>query len=435
MSISYAMQTGVSGLRANSTAVGRISENIANANTDGYRRSFVQMVTTSTLSNSSGVSPSGVRAAQGTDVSTDGAVRATNSSTDLAVGGAGFFVVSKQPNETNEANFFLTRAGSFLPDENGDLRNSAGYYLSGFPYDQTASLGVIDRNQFGDLQTVNLGSLSQTGSPTGNMTVSGNLPAQQSGLAEPGEPFLSSAEYYSPLGEAERMQFSWQPGAVDDQWRLTLSGADGAQYGEVTVDFHNSGPLAGAPRAYSAATSTATAPAGFAFNAATSTATLTIDNGTVPQTIKVSIGAPGTHTGMTQFAGDYSALKIGADGAESGVLVRTEIDERGDVYGVFNNGSRKPLYNIPLAEVANPDGLLAADGNVYALSRQSGKFSLNQAGQGSAGTLTAGALESSNVEVAQELTDLIRTQRAYSSNAKIVTTVDEMLQETTNLKR
>ncbi|MFT6533520.1 MAG: flagellar hook protein FlgE, partial [Limimaricola cinnabarinus] len=92
-------------------------------------------------------------------------------------------------------------------------------------------------------------------------------------------------------------------------------------------------------------------------------------------------------------------------------------------------------YNIPLAEVANPDGLLAADGNAYALSRSSGKFSLNQAGQGSAGTLTAGALESSNVEVAQELTDLIRTQRAYSSNAKIVTTVDEMLDETMRLKR
>ncbi|MGR3497789.1 MAG: flagellar hook-basal body complex protein, partial [Limimaricola soesokkakensis] len=167
MSISYAMQTGVSGLRANSTAVGRISENIANANTDGYRRSFVQMVTTSTLSDNAGISPSGVRAFQGADVSTEGAVRATNSATDLAIGGQGFFVVSKQPGETNEANFMLTRAGSFLPDENGDLRNAAGYYLAGFPYDQTASIGNVDRNQFGDLRTVNLGSLSQTGSPTG----------------------------------------------------------------------------------------------------------------------------------------------------------------------------------------------------------------------------------------------------------------------------
>ncbi|MGR3632475.1 MAG: flagellar basal body protein, partial [Limimaricola soesokkakensis] len=82
MSISYAMQTGVSGLRANSTAVGRISENIANANTDGYRRSFVQMVTTSTLSDNAGISPSGVRAVQGSDVSTGGAVRTTASATD-----------------------------------------------------------------------------------------------------------------------------------------------------------------------------------------------------------------------------------------------------------------------------------------------------------------------------------------------------------------
>ncbi|GAD57291.1 flagellar hook protein flgE [Limimaricola cinnabarinus LL-001] len=138
---------------------------------------------------------------------------------------------------------------------------------------------------------------------------------------------------------------------------------------------------------------------------------------------------------MTQFSGDYAPLKIVSDGAESGILVRTEIDDRGDVYGVFDNGSRKPLYSIPLAEVANPAGLLATDGNAYLLSRGSGEFGLGQAGEGSAGTLTAGALESSNVEVAAELTGLIQTQRAYSSNARIVTTVDEMLEETTRLKR
>lgn len=435
MSISYAMQTGVSGLRANSTAVGRISENIANANTDGYRRSFVQMVTTSTLSDDASFSSSGVRAMQSADVSTEGALRATNSSTDLAIGGSGFFVVSKEPNETNETNFMLTRAGSFLPDENGDLRNAAGYYLAGFPYDQTASIGTVDRNQFGDLKTVNLGSLSQTGSPTGQMKVSGNLPAQQTGLDAPGEPFLSSAEYYSPLGEAERMQFSWQPSETESRWTLSISGSDGTDYGSVDVDFHDSGPLAGAPKAYSEGKPADENTPNFAFDPATGTATLTVDNGTEAQVIEVALGAPDEHNGMTQFAGDYSALKIGSDGAESGVLVRTEIDERGDVYGVFNNGSRKPLYNIPLAEVANPDGLLAGDGNAYALSRSSGKFSLNQAGQGSAGSLTAGALESSNVEVAQELTDLISTQRAYSSNAKIVTTVDEMLDETMRLKR
>ncbi|SDF34396.1 flagellar hook protein FlgE [Limimaricola pyoseonensis] len=435
MSISNAMQTGVSGLRANATAVGRISENIANANTDGYRRSFVQMVTSSTLSSAAAPAPAGVRAMQSQDVSLEGALRATERPTDLAIGGNGFFVVTKQPNDPVEANYMLTRAGSFLPDENGNLRNAAGYYLAGFPYDQTASLGVIDRNQFEGMRTVNLGSLSQTGSPTAAMTVAGNLPGQQTGQADPGEPFLSSAEFYTPLGEAQRLQFSWQPTDQESTWDLSFAHEDGTQYGDVRVKFHNSGPLAGAPELYSNGNSTAVAPSAFTFDPATGTATLTIESGDAPQTVTVALGAPDEHSGMTQFAGDYSPLKITADGAESGVLVRTEIDERGDVYGVFNNGSRKPLYNIPLAEVANPDGLLATDGNAYLVSRASGNFRLSQAGEGSAGTLTSGALESSNVEVAQELTDLIQTQRAYSSNAKIVTTVDEMLDETTRLKR
>ena len=435
MSISNAMEAGVGGLRANATAVGRISENIANANTDGYKRSFVQMVTTSSLSTAGAMAPAGVRAVQGADVGTEGALRMTERATDLAIGGQGFFVVSKTPNEPDESQYMLTRAGSFQPDEKGNLRNAAGYYLAGFPYDQTASIGTVDRNQFGDLSTVNLGTLSQTGSPTGAMALAGNLPAQQSGLAEPGEAFISSAEFFTPLGEAARMQFSWQPSATDDQWVLSIADDGGASYGEVTVSFHDSGPLAGAPRLYSGAASTATAPAGFAFNTATGVARLTIDNGAVPQTIAINIGAPDTYRGMTQFAGDFSPLKISADGAESGVLVRTEIDERGDIYGIFDNGSRKPLYNIPLAEVTNPDGLRSTDGNAYLLSRNSGKLSLGLASEGSAGSLTAGALETSNVAVAQELTELIQTQRAYSSSAKVVTTADEMLEETTRLKR
>ena len=93
------------------------------------------------------------------------------------------------------------------------------------------------------------------------------------------------------------------------------------------------------------------------------------------------------------------------------------------------------LYSIPLAIVPNPNGLIATDANAYFQSQDSGPFELAPAGAGSAGTITSGALEGSNVEVAQELTDLIQTQRAYSSNAKIITTVDEMLDETMRLKR
>ncbi|MDP5333571.1 MAG: flagellar hook-basal body complex protein, partial [Paracoccaceae bacterium] len=201
MSISNSMQTGVSGLRANSTAVDRIADNIANANTDGYRRSFAQMVTTTTTSNTvvatnttggtTGLAAAGVKAVQGTDVSVDGVLRPTGRPTDLAISGSGFFVVSRNPDELVESNYRLTRAGSFLPDENGYLRNAAGYYLAGFPYNEDGTLGALDRKGFGDLQTVKVGDIQMNGSPTTAITFGGNVPAQQTGLAVPGDPFLS----------------------------------------------------------------------------------------------------------------------------------------------------------------------------------------------------------------------------------------------------
>lgn len=434
MSISNAMQTGVSGLQANSAKVGRISDNIANANTDGYRRTFAQMVT-STSNSPSGVAPLGVRAVEGADITKDGSLRPTSSATDLAISGSGFFVVSKNPNDPVEANYFLTRAGAFSPDENGYLKNAAGLYLAGFPYDTSGSLGAVNRSGFGDLDSVNVGSFTLPGEATTTMSVAGNLPAQETGLATPGAPFISTSQFYTPLGGSDQLQLSWQPSATGNQWDLTISDVNGTTYGSVTVDFHDSGALAGAPLAYSNITNTAPAPASFAFDAATGVATLTIDNGTTPQVIDLTIGAPDSHDGITQFAGDYSPPEYEADGFETGTLLRAEIDEKGDVYGIFDNGSRKLLYNVPLAEVTNANGLVAQDGNAYVLSRDSGSMQLNTASSGLTGTIVPKSLESSNVEIAQELTDLIQTQRAYSSNAKIITTVDEMLDETMRLKR
>ena len=436
MSISNAMQASVSGLKANASAVSNISANIANANTDGYRRTFAQMVT-STVTATGGNQPpaGGVRAERTADVDTDGQLRTTQRATDMAISGNGFFAVSKNPNDPALSNYMLTRAGSFRPDADGNLRNAAGYYLAGFQYDSAGSIGVVDRNSFSDLVTVNTNGTAIQGEPTSSMSIAGNLPAQATGLATPGDPFVASASFYSPLGSTERFQFTWQPGAIENQWNLTVTDESGNDYGGVTVDFHDSGALAGAPSGYSGVTSLATAPAGFAFDTATGVATLTVDNGTAPQSIQLSLGAPDSFTGLTQFAGEYSPLDVTSDGNASGSLIRTEIDERGDLFGVFDNGSRRALFNIPLAEVPNPNGLIATDGNAYFQSQDSGAFELSVAGAGSTGTITAGALETSNVEIAQELTDLIQTQRAYSSNAKIVTTVDEMLDETMRIKR
>ncbi len=433
MSISSAMQTGVSGLLANSKRVGTISDNIANANTDGYRRSFSSFVTS--VAGSAGSMSTGVQAVQGADVAREGALQSTGRQTDLAIDGEGFFVVSRNPDEPLESNYMLTRAGSFVPDERGNLKNKAGYYLAGFPIDASGALGVVDRNSFGDLSTVNVADVSMNGDATTRMDVKGNLPSQESGVATPGDPFMSSAEFYNPLGDSARMQFAWQPTATPSQWTLTISDDSGTSFGNVTVDFHDSGPNAGSPRLYSGVTSTATAPAAFAFDTATGTATVTINNGATPQSIDIGFGAPDEFTGMTQFAGDYSPLDVTADGARTGTLVRAEFTDRGDVYGFFDNGARVPLFRIPVAMMNNPNAMMQTDGNAYRPTRESGSLRLADPGAGNAGVISSGVLEASNVEITQELTDLIKTQRAYSSNAKIVTTVDEMLDETMRLKR
>jgi len=433
MSISSALQTGVSGLQANSKAVGGISENIANANTVGYRRGFAQFVTT-TASGSAGAGSLSVAAVEGVDMSTAGDLVTTNSATDMAISGSGFFVVSLRADETVQTNYLLTRAGSFLPDEDGNLVNAAGYYLAGYPYDLDGELGDVDRSSFSQMETVNVGDITLSAAATTEIATLGNLPAQETGLATPGDPFTTSSEYFTALGSSERLNFSWQPTATENQWTVTVSDSTGADLGSVTVDFNDSGSLAGSPASYSGVVSTATAPAGFAFDTATGLATVTLDGGTTPQTITIDMGAPDTFDGVTQFDGDFTQT-FTRDGSSVGELTRTEIDDDGTLFGVFDNGQRRALYEIPVAVVSNPNGLSQVSGNAYALTNDSGTFQALKANTGTTGAISSEELESSNVDIAEEMTDLIQVQRAFSTNAKVITTVDEMMSETAQLKR
>lgn len=433
MSLTSALQTSVSGLGANSTAVGGISENIANANTVGYKRNFTHMVT-STASEGDIKGILSVNAIEQKSVSIAGGLISSNSPTDLSVSGSGFFIVSESPNEVNQANFYLTRAGSFLPDEEGNLVNAAGYFLNGFPYDADGNLESVDRSSFASMQTVNINDIIVSADTTTQIDSFGNLPSQSTGLATPGAPFVTSSEYYTPLGEVERLNVSWQPSATDNLWTVTVSDFGGAALGSFDVQFSDSGTSAGSPLAYSNVTNAATAPASFALDSATGIGTVTLDNGTTPQSIAVHFGAPGSFDGVTQFAGDFTQ-SYSRDGSSLGELIRTEFDDTGTVFGVFDNGNRRPLYEIPLGIVDNPDGMGERAGNAYQLTTKSGAFQALAATGGRVGTINSGALESSNVDIAQEMTDLIRYQRAFSTNATVVTTVDDLMEETTRLKR
>ncbi|MFD2739555.1 flagellar hook protein FlgE [Sulfitobacter aestuarii] len=430
MTISSAMQAGVSGLRANGEAVNRISENIANAGTVGYKRSFASMVT-----NTAGDS-SGVRAERGSAVDLAGTTQSSNSGTALAVSGKGFFVVSKVANDPNPANYMLTRAGDFKPDANGDLVNAAGFFLAGYSFGEDGTVSGVDRTTFGSLETVNVQQATLTAEASSAGSISGNLPSALTGPGPAQAPFISSLSYYTPLGERQTLGLSWAPSNVTpNEWTLSMSDAQGAALGEVTVNFHDSGELAGSPSGYAfAADPGLVPPAEFTMDG-DGNIQLTLMTGAEPQAITIALGAVGSHGGITQFAGDYEPQQISMDGSEVSALSRTEIDEGGVLYGVFENGMRRSLYEISIAMVDNPNGLELLDGNAYRVTLASGDAVINTAGTAGAGTVLSGALEGSTVDIAQEMTDLIQVQRAYSSNAKIITTADEMLQETTNLKR
>lgn len=437
MSILNAMQAGVSGLSANAKAVSLIGENIANTGTVGFKRSFAQMVTINSGD------AAGVRAQRASEVSAAGTNIMTRSATDLAIGGQGFFVVSKQPNDPVLANYMLTRAGSFSVDADGNLKNAAGYYLSGFKYDDTGTIGAVDRRSYGSLETVNLGEVELTAAASTTATISGNLPADATGTGVATGSFVSTVGYYTALGAEEQLTMTWTPNPDPDPaisknaWRLEVAGG-GIVYGTVDVNFHDAGATPAAPLDYAGAADLAlAAPAGFLVTP-DGEMTITIDNAVNPadaQVLTIALGAPDTYDGITQFAGDYEPQRVTIDGSEVSGMASTEIDESGIVWALFENGVRKALYEIPVANVTNVEGLQAITGNAYQLTSKSGDVLLNVAGNQPAGSILSNTLENSNVDLAQEMTDLIMVQRAYQSNSKIVTTADELLQEANNLKR
>jgi flagellar hook protein FlgE len=151
--------------------------------------------------------------------------------------------------------------------------------------------------------------------------------------------------------------------------------------------------------------------------------------------IEVNIGAPGTSAGLTQVGDKFQPLNISKDGSPVGKMTEVTVNENGMVHAKFDTGITRAIYQVPLVDVPNPNGLVAMDKQIYQPSTDSGSYFLWDAGDGPVGDVAPYSVEGSTTDVAAELTAMIQTQRAYSSNAKVIQTVDEMLQETTNIKR
>jgi flagellar hook protein FlgE len=432
MTINTAINTALSGLTAEAARLSSISSNVANSSTVGYKKSdteFENMV----LGTSSGTSVmGGATPVTRNDVATAGQIQSTGVNTDIAINGAGFMVV--KDTAASGGDVFLTQAGSFRPDANGNLVNAGGYYLQGQKLDANGNAAPVPQDVSG-LTTVNVSNLYVASAPTTTMTFAANLPSSETAdnTATP-TPSTSSMTYYDALGTNQTLKFEFVPtqpaagGTATNTWTMNIydsaSATPTTPSGSATLTFASVGATAGDLNSVAATTGSYDSAAG----------TFSIDTGG-GATLPISIGAIGSPGGLTQLDGPYTTTQMSQNGSSFGTLQGVSIGTDGKVNASFSNGAVRGIYQIDLAVVANPDGLTAASGGAYALSAAAGVPQLFQAGQGPVGTIQGGALEGSNVDLGTELSNLIATQRAYSSSAEVIQISNQMLDVVNHLNQ
>lgn len=413
MSLYGAMFSGVSGLAAQSQALGMISDNISNINTVGYKGAVARFATLVTQSPTiSTYTPGGVRSSPLQRVDQQGLLQGSSSKTDVAIAGNGFFVVHEALTPGPGTDYLFTRAGSFRPDEAGNLVNSAGYFLQGWQYDATGNLPA-NTSVLSSLSTINISSLSGSARATTEIDLGLNLPS----TAAVNDTHAATIQIFDSLGNGHDFTITFQKTATNAwDWSFsdpTLSSSgvvSGTGAGDGTITFNGDG---------SPATITVTTPV----------AVTAWTTGATNSAITLNMGTVNLADGVTQFAGNYAIGFLQQDGVRFGSYTGVNIDEDGVVTALFDNGQQLPIYQLPVATFPSPNGLEARAGNAYSQSDRSGDVVLSEANTGGAGVIAPSALEASNVDLAEEFTNMIVTQRAYSASARIISTADEMMEE------
>jgi len=420
MSLYGMMRTGVSGMNAQANRLSTVADNIANSGTTGYKRSSTEFSSLIIPSTTGNYTSGGVTTTIRTSISQQGDLKYTASGSDLAINGNGFFVV-QDPSGTP----VLTRAGSFVPDGNGNLVNAAGFYLMGYSFANGPPAPTA--NGFAGLERVSIAQDELVAVPSTQGLFIANLPvgAAEVPLAQRPSQNVANATatqktsmvVYDNLG-SEVM--------LDIYYTKT-----GANTWEVAV-FNQAGAAAGASFPYAAGSLLTTTSLTFDGTTGALTApasgdlALTIPNG-APFNLDIS--------GLTQLGMEYTELRVEANGDAPSGIESIEIDADGTMYAQYENGSFRELYRIPLANVQSPDMLTALPGNVYTASAQSGDLQMGFPGSGGLGAMVSGALENSNVDIAEELTNMIESQRSYTANSKVFQTGADLMDILVNLKR
>lgn len=432
MTISSSLNAGVAGLNANATRLATISDNIANSSTFGYRRAaadFSAMVLQG--GNSASYSAGGVRVSTMRLIDDRGPLVSTSNATDIAIDGRGMLPVttaSAVSRADGNLPLSLMTTGSFRPDEAGVLKTESGMVLMGWPALADGTVPTYSRVSPSGLEPVRINMNEFSANPTTTMSLRVNLPATETAAAGAGTNQRLSVEYFGNLGTSETVEVEFAPTVPatgsSNTWTMTLrdSASAGAVIGRYRMVFD-------AARGSGGTLASVTTISGGAYDPATGSIALTVAGGG----LDLSIGKPGDTDGMTQLSGSFAPVSIVKNGSPVANVTSVQIDEKGDLYAVYDRGFTRRIYQIPLVDVPNMNGLISNSNQTYQISPDSGPLFLWDAGDGPTGTVLGFAREESATDVAAELTQLIQTQRAYSSNAKVIQTVALSLAEATIL--
>jgi flagellar hook protein FlgE len=407
--------TALSGLNANTTAIDVVGNNLANLNTDGFKASTVSFHDLVTESIGADLGSTQVGFGVGAPVTlaqfTQGAIQSTGGPLDAAIQGDGFFVVIDSSGATN-----YTRGGNFEVSANGTLTTSTGEAVQGW----SMTNGVLNTNNpLGNI-TVPTGTLAPPVTTTA-ASVSLNLDAS----ATPGTPtgsFSTSVQIYDSLGTAHTVTFAFTQSATPNQWNYSvtvpssdLTAADVPLTGTLTFDSNG--------------TLTSPAPTdvppvinipGLADGASDMNVTWNMFNGTTPT--------------ITQFSAVSATSALSQNGSAASNLVSVGLANGGQVLASYSDGQQLVVGQMGMVTIRNPDSLVAVGDNDYQTGANSALPAIGLPGTGGRGLVLGGSVEASTVDIATEFTNLIIFQRGYEANAKVVTTVDQLSQDTINLK-
>lgn len=390
-----------------------VGNNIANVNTQGYKRNtaIFQDVLSQVISGAStptatagGRNPSqvglGVMMSGTAQQFGQGFLQITNRDLDVAIQGDGFLVMEKA-GET-----LYTRAGALFVDADARLVSSGGGLIQGWGADAT---GNIDPTMAPGVIRLPVGDQNPP-VVTSEVKLGGNLPA-----ASPiGEIVNAAVEVFDSTGAAITVDMSYEKTAADE-WTAT------ATYGDPPT------AIALTDNVLTFVDGELTAPADLGIDIAA---------GQIPgvQDVTLIIGG-GTDRRVTQYSDETSLAVVTQNGAPAGVLQSIRVGPDGVIVGTYSNGLTNPIAMLAVANFSNSEGLERVTGSNWRASSNSGLAQLGPTGTGGRGSIAPGTLEMSNVDLALEFTELIRSQRGFQANSRVVTSSDELLQEIVNLKR